>query len=106
MTAFTPRCLLVTGGAGFIGSNFVRWALQHDPAVTVVNLDLLTYAGNVESLADVDERHGPNGDGRYRFVRGDIGDLGLAQSLLQGRTTPPRGRRRRISPDCCRRGGG
>jgi len=88
VTAFTPRCLLVTGGAGFIGSNFVRWTLEHDPAVAIVNLDLLTYAGNVESLADVDERHGRHGDGRYHFVRGDIRDLGLAQALLQGRSTP------------------
>jgi dTDP-glucose 4,6-dehydratase len=55
----------------------------------VINLDLLTYAGNLESLADVEERHGKNGDGRYTFVRGDIRDLGLAQALLQGRTTPP-----------------
>jgi dTDP-glucose 4,6-dehydratase len=88
VSAFTPRCLLVTGGAGFIGSNFVRWALEHDHTVMVVNLDLLTYAGNLESLADVDERHGRNGDGRYHFVRGDIRDLDLAQALLQGRTTP------------------
>ncbi|HYX83063.1 MAG TPA: dTDP-glucose 4,6-dehydratase [Gemmatimonadales bacterium] len=89
MNTFTPRCLLVTGGAGFIGSNFVRWVLQQDPDVMVINLDLLTYAGNLESLADVEERHGKNGDGRYTFVRGDIRDLGLAQALLQGRTTPP-----------------
>lgn len=88
MTTFTPGCLLVTGGAGFIGSNFVRWVLAHHPDVTVVNLDLLTYAGNVESLADVEQRHGRNGDGRYHFVRGDILDLGLVQGLLAGRTTP------------------
>ena len=56
MTAFTPHCLLVTGGAGFIGSNFVRWVLEHEPDVMVVNLDLLTYAGNLESLEDVDQR--------------------------------------------------
>ena len=93
MTTFQPRCLLVTGGAGFIGSNFVRWVLQHDPGVTVVNLDLLTYAGNLESLADVDERYGPHGDGRYVFVRGDIRDLRVPQALLAGeaagRPIPP-----------------
>jgi len=88
VTAFAPGCLLVTGGAGFIGSNFVRWVLASQADVTVVNLDLLTYAGNVESLADVEERHGRNGDGRYHFVRGDILDLGLVQGLLAGRTTP------------------
>jgi dTDP-glucose 4,6-dehydratase len=79
---------MVTGGAGFIGSNFVRWVLEHQPEVAVVNLDLLTYAGNLESLEDVDQRHGPSGDGRYRFVHGDIRDLDLVQSLLAGRTTP------------------
>ncbi len=88
MTAFTPRCLLVTGGAGFIGSNFVRWVLEHEPDVTVVNLDLLTYAGNLESLEDVDQRYGHRGDGRYCFVRGDIRDFDLMQGLLQGQTTP------------------
>src|SRR5439155_23157420 len=65
MTSFSPTCLLVTGGAGFIGSNFVRWVLAHEPNVTVVNLDLLTYAGNVESLEDVEQRFGRQGDGRY-----------------------------------------
>ena len=89
MTSFAPHCLLVTGGAGFIGSNFVRWVLERDKDVTVVNLDLLTYAGNVESLEDVELRHGRQGDGRYVFVRGDIRDLGLLQPLLQGRSAPP-----------------
>ena len=88
MTAFAPRCVLVTGGAGFIGSNFVRWVLEHEPDVTVVNLDLLTYAGNLESLEDVDQRYGHRGDGRYCFVRGDIRDFDLMQGLLQGQTTP------------------
>jgi dTDP-glucose 4,6-dehydratase len=58
--------LLVTGGAGFIGSAFVRLALQENRAALVVNLDKLTYAGNLENLAPV------AGDGRHRFVRGDI----------------------------------
>jgi dTDP-glucose 4,6-dehydratase len=89
MTDFTPACLLVTGGAGFIGSNFVRWALRHDPKVTIVNLDLLTYAGNLESLTDVEEQYGRNGEGRYYFVRGDIRDLTFVLELLRGQTTPP-----------------
>jgi dTDP-glucose 4,6-dehydratase len=89
VSAFRPRCLLVTGGAGFIGSNFVRWVLDHDPEVQVVNLDLLTYAGNLESLVDVEQHHGRTGDGRYCFVRGDIKDLPLVQGLLAGRSTPP-----------------
>ena len=60
--------LLVTGGAGFIGSNFVRFVLQTTSDVRVTNLDALTYAGNPASLRDID------GDDRYRFVHGDIRD--------------------------------
>ena len=84
MSAFTPSCILVTGGAGFIGSNFVRVVLEQVPGLRVVNLDLLTYAGNLESLRDVDAHHGPAGDGRYFFVRGDIRDRTLVASLLAG----------------------
>ena len=58
--------LLVTGGAGFIGSNFIRLLLAEDAAAQVVNLDALTYAGNLENLVEVD------GSPRYRFVKGDI----------------------------------
>lgn len=57
---------LVTGGAGFIGSNFIRYLLRERPDAQVVNLDALTYAGNLENLRDVED------DPRYRFVRGDI----------------------------------
>ena len=75
---FTPSCVLVTGGAGFIGSNFVRWVLGRDPGVQVINLDLLTYAGNLESLEDVTKAHGSHGRrsvllhsrGRSRFRHG------------------------------------
>ena len=66
--------LLVTGGAGFIGSNFVRYWVEHHPDDRVVAYDALTYAGNRESLADLEERIG--------FVHGDIGDLELAQKTL------------------------
>ncbi len=47
---FRPSCVLVTGGAGFIGSNFIRWLLKRNPTLSVVNLDLRAYAGNLESL--------------------------------------------------------
>lgn len=60
--------LLVTGGAGFIGSNFVRYILQEHPDWQVVNLDRLTYAGNLENLKDI------RNDSRYRFILGDIAD--------------------------------
>ena len=73
---FTPRALLVTGGAGFIGANFILHYLGANPACRVVNLDLLTYAGNLKNLAAV------AGDPRYCFVRGDIGDAALVAGLL------------------------
>ncbi len=60
--------LLVTGGAGFIGSNLVRQLLREDPSVEVTNLDKLTYAGNLENLADIADSP------RYRFVQADIAD--------------------------------
>lgn len=66
----TPRVVLVTGGAGFIGANFVRYLLAAEPTVRVINLDALTYAANPSSLAGVTEQYG----GRYRFVHADIGD--------------------------------
>jgi dTDP-glucose 4,6-dehydratase len=68
--------LLVTGGAGFIGSAFVRLALAEDWASRLVNLDKLTYAGNLENLASVE------GDARHRFVQGDICDTTLVRALL------------------------
>jgi len=80
---FQPRTVLVTGGAGFIGSNLVRWLLAHEPALRVVNYDLLTYAGNPESLEDVQRRHGPGGDGRYVFLHGDIRDFDRVATALR-----------------------
>ncbi|BDG60366.1 dTDP-glucose 4,6-dehydratase [Caldinitratiruptor microaerophilus] len=70
------RRILVTGGAGFIGSNFIRYVLDRHPDWRVVNLDLLTYAGNPANLRDVEGHPG------YRFVHGDIGDMGLVRALL------------------------
>jgi dTDP-glucose 4,6-dehydratase len=68
--------VVVTGGAGFIGSNFVRYALGVDAAVRVTNLDALTYAGNLASLADVAD------DPRYRFVHGDVCDAELVDRVV------------------------
>jgi dTDP-glucose 4,6-dehydratase len=69
--------ILVTGGAGFIGSNFIRYFLCRHPEDEVVNLDKLTYAGNLENLADV-EKHP-----RYGFVKGDICDGPLVADLFE-----------------------
>ncbi len=67
--------LLVTGGAGFIGSNFVRYWVETHPADHVVVYDALTYAGNLGSLADI--------EGRYQWVHGDIGDADVVESALR-----------------------
>ena len=67
---------LVTGGAGFIGSNFVRVALERSGARVVV-LDKLTYAGNLQSLEDV------AGNPRFDFVEGDIADAGTVAELFR-----------------------
>jgi dTDP-glucose 4,6-dehydratase len=71
--------LLVTGGMGFIGSNFIRLLLEERPEWAVLNLDLLTYAGNPENLTGVAEAYGPE---RYAFARGDIADEVLLGELL------------------------
>jgi dTDP-glucose 4,6-dehydratase len=70
--------ILVTGGAGFIGSNYVRHVLAAHPGDAVVNLDKLTYAGNLENLRDVEH------DPRYRFVHGDICDGARVREAMQG----------------------
>jgi dTDP-glucose 4,6-dehydratase len=70
------RRLLVTGGCGFIGSNFVRHELASDPQLAIVNLDLLTYAGNPENLADLE------GHPRYAFRRGDVCDRDFVRGVL------------------------
>jgi len=69
--------VLVTGGCGFIGSNFIRFLLKNHPDWKVVNLDKLTYCGNLANLKDV-EKH-PN----YRFIRGDIADRKLVNELFK-----------------------
>jgi dTDP-glucose 4,6-dehydratase len=69
--------VLVTGGAGFIGSNFIRHLLLARQDITVVNFDKLNYAGNLESLADIAS------DVRYSFVRGDIADANAVEQVFQ-----------------------
>jgi dTDP-glucose 4,6-dehydratase len=69
--------LLVTGGAGFIGSNFVRYMVNKYPEYQIVNLDLLTYAGNLENLKDIENAS------NYKFVRGDIADREFINGLFQ-----------------------
>jgi len=71
------RKILVTGGCGFIGSNFVRQELATDPNLSIINVDKLTYAGNLENLADL------QGDSRYQFAKGDICDKEFISSLLK-----------------------
>jgi dTDP-glucose 4,6-dehydratase len=71
------RTILVTGGAGFIGSAFIRHQLAHHDDVSIVNFDAHTYAGNLENLASV--QHDP----RYRFVRGDITDMAAVMDALR-----------------------
>ena len=68
--------ILVTGGAGFIGSNFVRYMLREHPELDILVLDALTYAGNLENLADV------AGDPRFFFFRGDIRDEAMVDNLV------------------------
>ncbi len=69
--------LLVCGGAGFIGSNFIRHMRETHPNVCIVNFDKLTYAGNLENLSDISQ------DVRYRFIQGDITDLEALNTAIQ-----------------------
>ena len=69
--------LLVTGGAGFIGSNFIRLMLKKNKQVQIVNLDKLTYAGNPDNLKDIEQ------DSRYQFIQGDICDENTVNPLVR-----------------------
>ena len=73
--------VLVTGGCGFIGSNFIHYLLETDPEVTVVNFDCLTYAGNLDSLAPI------AANPRYEFLKADICDLAAMRDAV-GRFQP------------------
>lgn len=77
MSNFTPHSMLVTGGAGFIGSNFVPYMLTTDAKLRIVNLDALTYAGSLDNLRNLPDAS------RYTFVQGDICDAKLVDSLLR-----------------------
>ncbi len=70
--------ILVTGGAGFIGSNFIRYVLNKDRDCGIVNLDKLTYAGNLENLKDIEK------DPRYTFIKGDICDPKIVAEAIKG----------------------
>lgn len=74
----TYRKLLVTGGLGFIGSSYIRFLLTEVEAVEIVNLDLMTYAANPETLSDFQS------DPRYRFIKGDIADPKVVAEALTG----------------------
>ncbi|MFQ5708947.1 MAG: dTDP-glucose 4,6-dehydratase [bacterium] len=70
------KTYLVTGGAGFIGSNFIRYMLNKYRDVEIINLDKLTYAGNLDNLRDLEQ------DTRYRFIKGDIADDILVKQIM------------------------
>lgn len=69
--------ILVTGGAGFIGSNFLRYFVEKYPNYEIINYDVLTYAGNLDNLKDIEDK--PN----YKFIKGDVCDLNFLVELLK-----------------------
>ncbi|MDO8886355.1 dTDP-glucose 4,6-dehydratase [Candidatus Oleimmundimicrobium sp.] len=69
--------LLITGGAGFIGSNFIRYMLKVHPEYRIINLDKLTYAGNLDNLKDIE------GNPNYKFMKGDVCDSSLISNLVK-----------------------
>src|SRR5665647_1320014 len=68
--------ILITGGAGFIGSNFILHMMNSHPEIEIINLDVLTYAGNLNNLKGVDKNP------RYTFIRGDICDPEIVNAIL------------------------
>ena len=69
--------VLVTGGAGFIGSNFVKYMVDRYPDYNIINLDALTYCGNLENLKDIENKD------NYSFVKGDIRDKSIVDDLVK-----------------------
>lgn len=74
---YTPRNIVVTGGAGFIGANFIHYYLQRDPSVQIINLDCLTYAGSLTNLKNLPDAS------RHQFIKGNICDSNLVSQLLR-----------------------
>ncbi len=72
------KTLLITGGAGFIGSNFIRYITRKYPEYKIINLDKLTYAGNLENLKDIEEKNH-----NYKFIKGDICDSNLIDEIFK-----------------------
>ena len=77
MAHYQPRQMLVTGGAGFIGANFIHYMLAHDNSVQIINLDKLTYAGSLTHLKNLPSPH------RHYFIEGDIADESLVNHVIQ-----------------------
>lgn len=77
MKTFQPQNMLVTGGAGFIGANFIHYLIKTEPGINIINLDLLTYAGSLANLDQLSQQQ------NYRFVQGDICDAFLVNQLLK-----------------------
>lgn len=81
MSEYQPKNMLVTGGAGFIGSNFIRYMLSTDKKINIINLDKLTYAGNLDNLKDLPKDL--KGNSKYKFIHGDICDFDMLDSIFQ-----------------------
>lgn len=89
MTPASPQVLMITGAAGFIGSNAVQWLLRAQPSLTIIAYDALTYAAHPDSLATVTR----GAESRVHFIRGDVRDAALLQAVLRGDATDASGRR-------------
>lgn len=80
----TGKRFLVTGGAGFIGSNFIRFLYERYPHDSIVNVDALTYAGNLENLIGINSVNELSQESRYDFLRGDITNPDFVRSVISG----------------------
>ncbi len=82
--SFSPKNILVCGGSGFIGSNFIRYIYNKYPDYKIFNLDLLTYAGNPENLSDIEQKESviDSAEKRYNFIHGDICDGALLNNIF------------------------